>query len=69
MGLHSSLWLIIFFNKLIGLISKLTVATEKANREDNLFKRFHGDSVSQLQNFPDHLKRIEQGLRTAKIIK
>ena len=35
----------------------------------NLFKRFHRDSVSQLQSFPDHLKRIEQGLRTAKIIK
>jgi len=57
------------FNKLKGLLSKLTAAAEKANREDNSFKRFHGDSVIQLRSLPDQLRRIEQGLRTAKIIK
>ena len=53
----------------MGLLSKFTAATEKANREDGSFKRFHHASVEQLRNLPEHLRRIEQGLRTAKIIK
>lgn len=56
------------FNKLMGLLSKFTAATEKANREDGTFRKYHQLSVSQLRELPDHLKRIEQGLRTAKII-
>lgn len=57
------------FNKLMGLLSKFTAATEKATREDGTFNRYHQDSVSQLRNLPDQLRRIEQGLRTAKIMK
>ena len=57
------------FTKLMGLLSKFTAATEKANREDGTFSKYHENSISQLRNLPNHLKRIEQGLRTAKIIK
>ena len=57
------------FNKLIGLLTKFTAATEKANREDGTFRKYHESSILELRNFPNHLKRIEQGLRTAKIIK
>ncbi len=57
------------FNKLMGLLSKFTAATEKANREDGTFNRYHQGSVAQLRELPEQLKRIEQGLRTAKIIK
>ena len=53
----------------MGLLSKFTAASEKASREDGTFKRFHQSSVSHLKELPQHLKRIEQGLRTAKIIK
>jgi hypothetical protein len=56
------------FNKLIGLLSKFTAATEKANRTDGTFKRYYHSSISELKEFPELLKRIEQGLRTAKII-
>ncbi len=57
------------FNKLMGLLSKFTAATEKASREDGTFNRYHHASVSQLKELPQQLRRIEQGLRTAKIIK
>lgn len=57
------------FNKLMGLLSKFTAATEKANREDGTFKKYHQASLSQLRELPQQLRRIEQGLRTAKIIK
>ena len=57
------------FNKLMGLLSKFTAATEKATREDGAFKKYHINSVDQLRELPNHLKRIEQGLRTAKIMK
>lgn len=57
------------FNKLMGLLSKFTAATEKANREDGTFKKYHQASLSTLRELPQQLRRIEQGLRTAKIIK
>ena len=57
------------FNKLMGLLSKFTAASEKASREDGTFKRFHESSITQLKELPQHLKRLEQGLRTAKILK
>ncbi|MDB4769110.1 hypothetical protein OAG16_03425 [Saprospiraceae bacterium] len=57
------------FNKLLGLLSKFTTATEKANRIDGTFKRYHHSSIAQLRELPEKLRRIEQGLRTAKIIK
>ncbi|HFB99714.1 MAG TPA: hypothetical protein ENJ53_02805 [Phaeodactylibacter sp.] len=57
------------FDKLIGLLSKFTAASEKANRVDCTFKKYHQSSVAQLRELPDQLRRIEQGLRTAKIMK
>ena len=57
------------FNKLLGLLSKFTAATEKANRTDDTFKKYHHSYITQLREFPEQLRRIEQGLRTAKVIK
>ncbi len=56
------------FNKLIGLLSKLDQATKKATKEDCSFKKYHNTSMEALTTLPNHLKRLEQGLRTAKII-
>lgn len=57
------------FIKLMGLLSKFTAATEKANRTDGTFKKYHHSSIIQLRELPQQLRRIEQGLRTAKVIK
>jgi len=57
------------FNKLLGLLSKFTAATEKANRTDGTFKKYYQSSTTHLRELPNQLRRIEQGLRTAKIIK
>jgi len=56
------------FNKLVGLLSKLEHATKKATRIDGSFKKYHNNSMEALNSLPTHLKRLEQGLRTAKII-
>ncbi len=56
------------FNRLNGLLSKLASATKKATNEDGSFKKYHNSSIEALHDLPLHLKRIEQGLRTAKII-
>ena len=34
------------FNKLLGLLSKFTAATEKANRTDDTFKKYHHSIVA-----------------------
>ena len=56
------------FNKLIGLLSKLDHATKKATQVDGSFKKYHTNSIQAISNLPNHIKRLEQGLRTAKII-
>jgi len=56
------------FKKLNGLLAKLDVATEKAVSTDGTFKRYHTSSVKILKNLPEHLRSLEQGLTTAKII-
>lgn len=56
------------FNRLNGLLSKLESATKKASQADGTFKKYHGTSIDALTTLPQHLKRIEQGLRTARII-
>ena len=56
------------FNKLIGLLSKLDSATNKAVRTDGSFQKYHVNSIELLKDFPLHIKKLEQGLRTAKII-
>jgi len=57
------------FNKLIGLLSKLNAATNKATVVDGSFKKYHTQSIDAIKDFPIHLKRLEQGLKTAKILK
>ncbi len=56
------------FNKLISLLSKLENATNYAYETDDCFKRYHSQSVNALRDIPVHLKRIEQGLKTAKVV-
>ena len=56
------------FNRLIGLLSKLDNATNKAAQTDGCFQKYHTGSIEVLRDFPLHLKKLEQGLRTAKII-
>ncbi|MFT5384089.1 MAG: hypothetical protein ACI8X3_002583 [Saprospiraceae bacterium] len=56
------------FNRLTGLLSKLDNATSKAARTDGTFQKYHIGSIEALRDLPQHLKRLEQGLRTAKII-
>jgi hypothetical protein len=57
------------FNKLISLLSKLDNATTVATATDGSFKKYHTHSIEVLKDMPIHLKRIEQGLRTARILK
>ena len=56
------------FNRLIGLLSKLNSATSKASRTDGSFQKYHTGAIEALRDLPSHIKRLEQGLRTAKII-
>lgn len=56
------------FIKLNGLLSKLDVATEKAATTDGTFKKYHINSIEILKQIPEHLRSLEQGLTTAKII-
>lgn len=56
------------FKKLNGLLAKLDAATDKAVSTDGTFKRYHNSSVEILKNLPEHLRSLEQGLTTAKII-
>ena len=56
------------FNKLIGLLSKLNNATARATATDDCFRKYHDQSVKAMKDLPYHLKRLEQGLKTAKIM-
>jgi len=56
------------FIKLNGLLAKLDVATEKAATTDGTFKKYHTSSIEILKQIPEHLRSLEQGLTTAKII-
>jgi len=56
------------FNRLIGLLSKLNSATSKASRTDGAFQKYNNGAIEALRDLPSHIKRLEQGLRTAKII-
>ena len=57
------------FNRLIGLLAKLDNATNQAKRIDESFRKYHNQSIEVLKEMPQHLKRIEQGLRTARLLK
>ena len=56
------------FNRLIGLLSKLNSATDKAARTDGSFQKYYNHSIEAIQGLPDHIKRLEQGLRITKVI-
>ncbi len=56
------------FNKLTSLIAKLNMATNRATEKDGSFRKYHTQSVEVLRDLPFHLKRLEQGLKTAKMI-
>ena len=56
------------FNRLMGLLAKLNSATNLAVQRDGSFRKYHTSSLEVLNDLPTHLKRIEQGLRTAKVI-
>ena len=56
------------FNRLMGLLAKLDAATNHALQTDGSFRKYHTHSIEMLQQLPVHLKRLEQGLRTAKVI-
>lgn len=56
------------FNRLQGLLAKLNVATNKAAKTDGSFKKYHNESIDLLKDLPNHLKNIEQGLKTARMI-
>lgn len=56
------------FNRLIGLLSKLDNATNKAASIDGSFQKYHTNSIELLRDLPQHIKRLEQGLKTAKVI-
>jgi len=56
------------FMKLNGLLAKLMAATDKANKTDGSFSKYHNQSMEKMKDLPFHLKRLEQGLRTAKIV-
>lgn len=56
------------FNRLQGLLAKLNAATNKAAKTDGSFKKYHTESMDLLQDLPNHLKNIEQGLKTARVI-
>lgn len=56
------------FNRLQGLLAKLNAATNKAAKTDGSFKKYHTESIDLLRDLPNHLKNIEQGLKTARMI-
>ncbi len=56
------------FNRLFGLLSKLDSAANRAAQIDGCFQKYHVNSIELLKDLPQHIKRLEQGLKTAKII-
>ena len=56
------------FNRLFGLLAKLDAATHKATQVDGSFRKYHTHSIEVLKDMPLHLKKLEQGLKTAKIV-
>ena len=56
------------FNRLNGLLSKLDSATTRALETDGTFRKYHTSSISILRELPQHIRKLEQGLRTAKVV-
>ncbi|MCP3929822.1 MAG: hypothetical protein GY705_12055 [Bacteroidetes bacterium] len=56
------------FDRLNQLIQKLSSSMQKASKTDGSFKKYHNKSLEVINELPHHLKHIEQGLRTAKLL-
>lgn len=56
------------FKRLNGLLAKLSVAADKAAREDGSFRKYHTNSIDALKAMRIQLTNLERGLHTAKII-
>lgn len=56
------------FNRLNGLLAKLSVAANKTAKEDGSFRKYNSQSIEALNVFHAHLKQLENGLRTAKVL-
>ncbi|MEM6318303.1 MAG: hypothetical protein AAF960_11580 [Bacteroidota bacterium] len=56
------------FVQLRSLLAKLNMATSKAAVTDVTFKKYHAGSIQVLKEFPVHLRQLEQGLKTAKVL-
>ena len=56
------------FNRLNGLLCKLQSATEKAQREDGSFRKYHSQAVEAIIAMRGNLKNLEHGLRTANML-
>ncbi len=57
------------FNKMMSLISKLRVAINHAKKTDSTFNKCHSQSISFITELDGHMKKIEEGLTTAKVLK
>ncbi len=56
------------FIRLNGLLAKLSTAAERTAREDGSFRKYNSQSIEALQSFQAHLRNLENGLRTAKVL-
>ncbi len=56
------------FNKLLGLLSKLNSTTQHAEHKDMCFGKYNKQSIHHMQESINHVKRLKQGLITAKVV-
>ena len=56
------------FKQLHSLLAKLSIAADKATKEDGSFRKYNSTSIEALQHFRLHLSNLENGLKTTKLI-
>ena len=54
---------------MMSLISKLRVAVDHAKKTDCTFNKCHRQSISFIGELDGHMRKIEEGLTTARILK
>lgn len=57
------------FNKMMSLISKLRMAVDHAKKTDCTFNKCHSQSISFITELDGHMRKIEEGLTTARVLK
>ena len=57
------------FNKMMSLIAKLRVAIDHAKKTDCTFNKCHTQSITFITELDGHMRKIEEGLTTARILK